>query len=107
MGGIDKTVWTGPSSIEAIDCKTGKIVWDHPTGRDAISGILTTAGKLLFGGDGSGNALALDPFTGQTLWHVNLNEIMFNGPITYELNDRQYLLFAAGGKLFAFALPEP
>lgn len=106
-GGVDKTVWTGPSSIEAIDSKTGKIVWDHPTGQGAISGILTTAGKLLFGGDGSGNALALDPLTGQTLWHVNLNELMFNGPVTYELDDRQYVLFAAGGKLFAFALPEP
>jgi len=105
-GGVDKTVWTGPSSIAAIDCKTGKIVWDHPTG-GAISGILTTSGKLLFGGDGSGNALALDPLTGQTLWHVNLNELMSNGPITYELDGRQYLLLAAGGKLFAFTLPEP
>ncbi len=105
-GGVDKTVWTGPSSIAAIDCKTGKVVWDHPTG-GAISGILTTSGKLLFGGDGSGNALALDPLTGQTLWHVNLNELMFNGPVTYELDERQYLLLAAGGKLFAFTLPEP
>jgi len=32
---------------------------------------------------------------------------MFNGPITYELDHRQYLLFAVGGKLSAFALPEP
>ena len=105
-GGIDKTVWVGPSSIEAIDYRTGSIMWDHSTGPAAISGLLTTAGKVLFGGDGSGNALALDPWTGKTLWHVNLSEIMFNGPITYELDGRQYLLLAAGGKLFAFALPE-
>lgn len=105
-GGIDKTVWSGPSSIEAIDCKSGKVVWDHPTGQGAISGLLTTAGKLLFGGDASGNALALDPWTGQTLWYVNLNEMMFNGPITYELDGRQYVLLAGGGKLFAFVLPE-
>ena len=105
-GGVDKTVWVGPSSIEAIDYRTGSIMWDHSTGPGAISGLLTTAGKVLFGGDGSGNALALDPCTGKTLWHVNLSEIMFNGPITYELDGRQYLLLAAGGKLFAFALPE-
>jgi len=67
---------------------------------------LTTAGQLVFGGDGSGNALALHPLTGRTIWHVNLNEKMFNGPVTYELDGRQYLLLAAGGKLFAFALPE-
>jgi alcohol dehydrogenase (cytochrome c) len=67
---------------------------------------LTTAGRLVFAGDGSGNALALDPLTGRTIWRVNLNQNMFNGPITYELDHRQYLLLAAGGKLFAFALPE-
>lgn len=105
-GGVDKLVWAGPSSIEAIEAKTGEIVWDHPTGVGGVSGLLTTAGGLLFGGDGSGNALALDPFTGRTLWHVNLNETMFNGPITYQLNGRQYVLFAAGAKLFAFTLPE-
>lgn len=105
-GGIDKTVWSGPSSIEAIDSKAGTIVWDHSTGPGAVSGLLTTAGRLLFGGDASGNALALDPFTGKTLWHVNLNQVMFNGPITYEINGRQYLLLAASGKLFAFALAE-
>jgi len=31
---------------------------------------------------------------------------MYNGPITYELEGRQYLLVAAGAKLFAFTLPE-
>jgi hypothetical protein len=31
---------------------------------------------------------------------------MFNGPITYKLDGRQYLLLAAGGKLYAFALAE-
>jgi len=89
-GGIDKTVWRGPSSIEAIDGRTGKVVWDHATGIGAVSGILTSAGRLLFGGDGSGNALALDPLTGRTLWHVNLSEAMFNGPVTYELDHRQF-----------------
>ena len=105
-GGVDKTVWQGPSSIVAIDSKTGMIVWDHPTGVGAVSGVLTTVGGLLFGGDGSGNVLALDPSTGRTLWHVSLNQKMFNGPVTYELDGRQYVLFAALGKLFAFGLPE-
>jgi len=50
--------------------------------------------------------MALDPLTGKTLWHVNLNENMVNGPITYELDGRQYLVLAAGAKLFAFTLPQ-
>jgi len=105
-GGIDKSVWNGPSSIEAIDSITGKIVWDHPTGNGGVSGLLTTSGGLLFGGDGDGDALALDPANGRALWHVNLNGTMANGPITYSLDGRQYVLLAAGAKLFAFTLPE-
>jgi len=104
-GGIDKYVWSGTSSIEAIHDSTGKIAWDHETGVGGVSGLLTTAGKLLFGGDGSGNALALDAATGRTLWHASLNEVMYNGPITYELDGRQYVVLAAGAKLFAFTLP--
>lgn len=103
-GGIDKTVWTSPSSIEALHATTGKIVWEHQTG--GSSGLLTTAGKLLFAGDGAGDALALDPATGRTLWHVNLGENMLNGPMTYQIDARQYIVVAAGAKLFAFTLPQ-
>ncbi len=105
-GGIDKSVWEGPSSIEAVNAATGNSVWEHDSGKGASSGLLTTAGKLLFGGDNSGNAVALDPATGRTLWHVNLGENMLNGPITYEINGKEYLLLAAGAKLFAFTLPQ-
>ncbi|MGA8596352.1 MAG: acido-empty-quinoprotein group A [Bryobacteraceae bacterium] len=104
-GGIDKFVWIGPSSVKALEAATGKTLWEHMTGTGARSGLLTTAGKLLFAGDASGNALALDPATGRTLWHVNLNEPMENGPMTYEIDGRQYVLLAAGAKLFAFTLP--
>lgn len=104
-GGIDKTVWNGPSSIKALNAATGKTAWEHDTGKGGSSGLLTTAGKILFGGDGSGNAMALDPRTGQTLWHVNLGEAMLNGPITYSLDGHQYVVLAAGAKLFAFTLP--
>ena len=105
-GGIDKSVWAGPSSIEAIEAKTGKIVWDHSTGAGGVSGLLVTAGKLLFGGEGAGNGIALDASTGRSCWHVNLNATMTNGPITYEIDGKQYILLAAGAKLFAFTLPE-
>ena len=84
----------------------GRLPGIMKTGIGGDSGLLTTAGKLLFGGDGSGNALALDPATGRTVWHVNLNEDMLNGPITYELDGRQYVVLAAGAKLFSFTLPQ-
>jgi len=92
----------------AIDYKTGKVVWTHELGDKSgnlISGLLSTEGDLLFGGDTSGNFLAMDPATGKTLWHTNLDEFVTNAPITYELDGRQYVLVAAKDAWFAFTLP--
>jgi alcohol dehydrogenase (cytochrome c) len=104
-GGRDDKVWAA-EFIEAIDYKTGKIRWSHDIGPgSAFMSILSTEGNLLFSGDNSGNALALDPVTGRTLWHANLGGVMNNGPITYELDGRQYVVLAADDSLFGFTLP--
>jgi alcohol dehydrogenase (cytochrome c) len=68
--------------------------------------MLTTAGHLLFTSDNSGNLLALDPASGETLWHVNIGADMASGPMTYELDGNQYLLTPAGGVLLAWKLPK-
>jgi alcohol dehydrogenase (cytochrome c) len=53
---------------DAIDYRTGDVVWRYELGDkgtgNLISGLLTTAGDLLFGGDSYGNFLAMDPGTG-------------------------------------------
>jgi alcohol dehydrogenase (cytochrome c) len=102
FAGRDDKIWA-KEFIEAIDYKTGKIRWTHDIGYGSnFQGVLTTAGDLLFTGDNSGNAMALDPATGKTLWHTNLGGVMNNAPITYELDGRQYLLLAGGESLYAF-----
>ncbi|HKB10191.1 MAG TPA: acido-empty-quinoprotein group A, partial [Vicinamibacterales bacterium] len=93
--------------MTAIDYTTGKIVWKHKyrsaaTARSA-SGVLTTAGKLLFGGDPSGNLVAFDPANGTILWHAQIGQVT-NAPQTYMVDGRQYVLAAAGDNLYAFAL---
>jgi alcohol dehydrogenase (cytochrome c) len=50
--------------------------------------------------------MALDPKTGNTLWHVNLGASMESGPMTYELDGKQYLLTPAGSMILAWALPK-
>jgi alcohol dehydrogenase (cytochrome c) len=95
------------SYMTAIDYKTGKIVWKHKyrtaASRGGASGVLTTAGRLLFGGDVSGNLLAFDPANGKILWHSAIGQVT-NAPQTYMVDGRQYLLAAAGDTLYAFAL---
>ncbi len=104
-GGSGRNLWA-QASLEAIDYKTGKIRWSHdfPGKGMAGSGLLSTAGKLLFSGDPSGNVIAWDPVTGHILWHFHLQSPVSNGPMTYVLDGRQYLAVGAGDTLYAFSL---
>jgi acido-empty-quinoprotein group A len=94
--------------LKALDYRTGRTVWSHkyPSGAFGNSGpgILNTAGKLLFTGDPSGNLIAYDPATGRILWHFRTGAMVSNGPMTYQLDGKQYLIVGAGDTLFAFAL---
>jgi len=65
--------------------------------------VLTTAGKLLFTGD-SGELVAFDPADGKPLWHQRLTQPVSNGPSTYMLDGRQYLIVGAGDTLYALRL---
>jgi alcohol dehydrogenase (cytochrome c) len=65
--------------------------------------LLTTAGKLLFAGDGAGNFGAHDAGTGKPLWHTRIGSIT-NAPQTYMLDGRQYVIAATGDSLWAFVL---
>jgi alcohol dehydrogenase (cytochrome c) len=91
------------NSLRAIDYKTGKTVWKHDyPGGGGMTGILTTAGNLLFTGDGSQHLIAFDPSNGKILWHAGLASNVSSAPETYSLDGKQYLLVAAGDSLYAF-----
>jgi len=110
LGGKEEVgVGGGGSYISAVDYKTGKTVWKHRF-RTAVGdgrggpGLLTTAGRLLFGGDVSGNFVAFDPATGKPLWHSRLAANVSNAPQTYLVGGKQHVLVAAGDTLYAFSL---
>jgi alcohol dehydrogenase (cytochrome c) len=95
------------SSLLAIDYKSGKTAWKHEyPGGGGLSGLLSTAGKLLFCGDGAQNLVAFDPANGKILWHAGLSANLSNGPETYMLDGKQYLVVGAGDSLFAFSLAQ-
>ena len=93
-------------SLRAIDYKTGKTKWIHeyPGGAGGAGDLLSTAGNLLFAGDGAQNIVAQDPVTGKILWHAGLTAGISNAPETYMLDGHQYLLVGAGDSLYAFYL---
>jgi glucose dehydrogenase len=103
--GRDDHIEEGNGMIRAIDYQTGKIRWSHDLyGPFYNIGMLNTAGKLLFTGDTSRHVMALDPATGETVWHLTIAE-NFKNAITYQLDGRQFVLVTAGDSLYAFALP--
>jgi acido-empty-quinoprotein group A len=106
FGGRDSAVWA-ETALVALDYQTGKLRWRHvyPEKSESFCGTLTTAGKLLFTGDPSGNFIAFDPVSGKPLWHSGLTSTVSNGPMTYELDGRQYLVVGAGDTLYAFTPP--
>ena len=97
----------GKAFLRAIDYKTGKIAWSHPLGDGpASAGVMTTASGLTFTGDVPGNVMALRTRDGATLWHMKFpNGRLGNGPITYMLDGKQFIVVGGGSSLYAFALP--
>ena len=85
-----------------MDPFTGKKVWDlpAPVGR---SGVLSTAGGLLFL-SGGGGLLVVDAKTGKPLWNVNLAQISNATPMTYMVGGRQYIALSGTGTITAYVL---
>ena len=96
---------SGGSFLTALDYKTGKPAWrfKYEGGAGGGGGVLTTAGKLVFAGDGAGNIVAHDAYTGKPLWHSKIGNVT-NPPQTYMIDGRQYLLVATGDTLWAFVM---
>ena len=106
LGGKDRiTVGSGGNAFSAIDYRTGETAWRHawPPGGGGGAGVLTTAGGLVFTGDGSDNFVAFDASDGRLLWHTGIGNIS-NAPQTYLIDGRQHVLVAVGQRLFAFVM---
>jgi alcohol dehydrogenase (cytochrome c) len=101
--------WTeaaGHGGVIAIDPHTGDRKWTYYMTDVTDSGILTTASDLLFTGGREGYFQALDARTGQLLWKSNLGGQLTAGPITYQVDGKQFVAIAAGHAIFAFGLRE-
>jgi alcohol dehydrogenase (cytochrome c) len=92
-------------ALRAIDPDTGKIKWEWKHPSPTWSGVLSTAGGVVFTGDAEGNFIALDAASGKPLWHFQCGASVYSSPMTYAVDGKQYVAVAAGTALFAFGLP--
>lgn len=92
-------------ALRALDPATGKLKWEFRHVSPTWSGVLSTAGGLVFTGDAEGNFIALDAATGKPLWHFQMGGAVYASPMTYAINGKQFVAIAAGSAIFTFVLP--
>ncbi len=94
-------------SLRALNPETGKVAWEirqFGSTEANYSGVLSTAGGLVFYGETGGGFSAVNAKTGESLWHFETNQIWKGSPMTYLDHGRQFVAIAAGNTIYSFAL---
>ncbi|WP_391204244.1 PQQ-binding-like beta-propeller repeat protein [Psychrobacillus sp. L4] len=102
LGSIFGPVLNAPTrgTVTAIDVKTNKIAWQKKWDTLAYSGVLTTAGNLVFVGHNDGRLIAFNAKTGDQVWEYKMDAGANAPSITYEIDGEQYIaIYAAGNAL--------
>ena len=86
--------------LAAVDPRTNTVVWRRPNKwwLSLGTGVLSTAGRLLFQGRPDGTLAAMDDATGEELWTWQCGAGANTCPISYEIDGEQYIAILAGGE---------
>jgi alcohol dehydrogenase (cytochrome c) len=82
--------------VMAINLATRKVVWTQRQRAPITTGVLATAGGLVFEGSIDRLFQARDASTGTVLWQQRLNDVPNSAPISYAVNGKQYVAIAVG-----------
>ena len=83
--------------LAAVNVDTGKMTWKYDTEQPLIGGALTTAGNLVFFGEGNGLFKALDATSGKLLWQFQCGAGANAMPVSYTVKGKQYVAMGCGG----------
>ena len=108
LGGAFKLAQNIKSGIKALDPITGDVKWTFevpPRNHTVqVGGVMSTTTGVVFQGNLE-TFYGLRSDDGSVLWSVNLGGRINAPPMSYAVNERQFVALAAGGTLHAFALP--
>lgn len=82
--------------VMALHADTFEVAWEVKTRTPMATGMLVTAGGVLFTGDAEGEFIAYDAATGKKLWSYQTGSGMRSAPITYMLDGQQYVVMPSG-----------
>ena len=90
-------------AVRALEAATGKLRWEYKLHRPSHSGLMTTAGGLVFGSNLS-SFFALDAQSGALLWRFETGGRIVANPVSYMAQGKQYVAIPAGHALLIFGL---
>ncbi len=109
------------SALVAVDLTTGTILWQSTLGTldtlvpvplplkwgtASLGGPIITGGGLVFiGATQDDRVRAFDIVSGEELWAFKLPTGSFAMPMTYSIDERQYVVIASGGHPFIYQFP--
>ncbi|NOJ46662.1 methanol/ethanol family PQQ-dependent dehydrogenase [Bradyrhizobium archetypum] len=99
--GMDLTdIWAWPDGprgyLKAIDPMTGKSKWEVGSDIPRFSGVLSTAGGLVFSGQLTGEFDAFDANDGKKLWSFQTGSGIEGQPVTWQQDGVQYIAVTSG-----------
>jgi alcohol dehydrogenase (cytochrome c) len=83
-------------NLKAIDPMTGKAKWEDPSDIPRFSGVLSTAGNVVFSGRLTGEFEAFDAESGKKLWTFKTGSGIEGQPVTWEQDGVQYVAVTSG-----------
>lgn len=97
--------------LQALDLATREPVWTVRQRAPQTSGVLATAGDLVFAGSFDRYFRAYAASDGDVLWETRLNDVSSSSPISYAVDGKQYVAIVVGeggfhARSFAPLVPE-
>ena len=75
---------------------TGKAKWEAPSDIPRFSGVLSTAGGVVFSGQLTGEFEAFDADNGKKLWQFQTGSGIEGQPVTWQQDGVQYVAVTSG-----------
>ncbi|HJN50657.1 MAG: PQQ-binding-like beta-propeller repeat protein [Pseudomonadales bacterium] len=82
--------------VQAIDVANRRLAWNTDQVTPPSTGMLATAGGLVFSGDIDPSLKAFDDATGKLLWQAALDDLPTSSLISYKVGEKQYVAVVLG-----------
>ena len=101
-------VFSGKTYLRAWDPVRARVVWNVPLGDWwDHAGVLSTAGGLVFEGNGPGQLIAYDAARGNRLKGIDVGSTIIAAPMSYEIDGVQYVAVMAAWGGGGWSIPHP